>query len=301
MKYTIILVLFYIITFQIIAGFSAYEAQTPSNNRKLDSLRLDSLLKSIPDSVKKQLRASFKKSEDNWKKYNSPEAAKSKIVFEDNMAKALDLKLVVRDTDFKYSQLYIFRDTLFGLYSNLFQGKMYREDFIQNLTDTSHLVEFNSEGLPDNNSIPLDCYRNGCVYFRYGNTMKSLCSDGKITEYFPAYQDKLNYNGGVVNYTGKVILYKNQAILIRNKDISAFNLYSRRLIWKYDIPYNANVYSLLRGDTLFFATFIHKDATVAAYDIKTQSVIWKKKFKEEIPRYSHNIYEPEYLFIPRWQ
>ncbi|MDB5112625.1 MAG: hypothetical protein JWR67_3739 [Mucilaginibacter sp.] len=291
MKKILIVALFYsTINLLFFGSFNTTKAQTPRNNRKIDSLRLDSLLKKIPDSVKKEIADYGKKSLARFNKYNSLEASKSKTDFENNMAAALNLKLVVRDTDFKFSRLHIFGDTLFGDYDHIISNKEYREYFIQSLTDTSHLVKFNNSELSYYTTTTFDSYHDGCIYFNYGSTMKTLCSDGKITEIFPKYQDMLNY-------TYKIILYKNRAILIRTKDISEFDIRSQNLIWKYDIPKNASVYSLLKGDTLFFSTWINKAATVVAYNIEKQSIIWKKVFEEDLPRYSHSIYDADYLLF----
>jgi hypothetical protein len=74
--------------------------------------------------------------------YQPQSNSSSKKEFEANMVKALNLKLVVRDSDFELSRLHIFKDTLLGVYKSSHTSSLPNEYFILNLTDTSHLTEF---------------------------------------------------------------------------------------------------------------------------------------------------------------
>jgi hypothetical protein len=85
--------------------------------------------------------------------------------------------------------------------------------------------------------------------------MNTLCSDGKMTNYFIKKIDNLNYT---------------------YKDISAFDLNTQKRIWVYNFPKSAITYSLLKGDSLFFSTWIDKIANLVCYNIDKQAVVWKK-------------------------
>jgi len=112
----------------------------------------------------------------------------------------------------------------------------------------------------------------------------------KNTEYFGHYRDQQNF--GV-----KVFLYKNQGILVRYKSIMSCDLTSQKKIWEYKFPKGGITYSLLKADTLFFSTWIDKVATVVAYNIVKQLVIWKKQIREAQPNIAPPDYEASYLLF----
>jgi len=152
--------------------------------------------------------------------------------FEYKMVKVLGLKFVLKN-DYGNSQIRIFNDTIVAFtVSNVFNKKTNLVDenhiySVQSIDKPQNKIEFNNPELRFPSISPIDQFRNGCLYFgRFGkSTVQSLCSDGKLTEYFKQYNDTLFY-------ANKVLLYKNLAVVNSMNGIFLFNLKNQQLLWE---------------------------------------------------------------------
>ncbi len=209
---------------------------------------------------------------------------KEQQIFEERIVKALQLKLICRDTTYEHStRLNIINDTLVGLWSKQINNRMYKYFFIQSMQNPRYKREFNNVKLVLPSISAIDQYRNGCLYFgAFGlSFMQSLCSDGALTDYFKKYNDTLFY-------ANKVMLYKNQAIIASMNGIFVFDILTQQLIWKYkyhSAPMEGR--SAVIGNKLIFTETINGFLKISSYNLEKFKIDWLTR----IPSESDNLFD----------
>jgi hypothetical protein len=217
-----------------------------------------------------------------------------KKAFEIKMATALKLNFVSRDSDYQYSRLKIFNDTLVSFWDRTINDQQYKSYFIQSLKNPQYKIEFNNEQLVYPLISPVDYYRNGCLYFgKYlGTTMQTLCSDGTLTEYFNKNQDT---NQAQPSAQNKVMIYRNQAVLSLNTGIYLFDIPSQKLIWKYIFTdYKGEALCAIFGNKLIAPHRFTGSMNVICYDLDRHELVWTKKIYGDSNSSSMTEFDPQF-------
>jgi hypothetical protein len=197
--------------------------------------------------------------------------------FEAKMVKALELKLINRDSDYLYSsELRIFGDTIVGFWAHFKDNQLQRSYFIQSLSNPTYKIKFDNAKVIFPLISMIDDYRNGCLYFgRYvGTALQVLRSDGTLTDYFDLKQGTNLHRRNDLN---KIMLYKNQVALSDNTGIYLYDLVTQKLIWEYTFKdFDGKLFRSILGNKLIMSLDSNGLMNVVCYDLDKHQLIWTK-------------------------